>query len=267
MSRRIRARPADVVHSRIEERRRIVVRLGLHVLRQREERGAALSRIEHDGERLGEGSDDLFGLGDAIPITGHRPERVCGCDGWIVELLDLLQHRINDPVQEDVAADQQQRQTVGVSDGGSRDHVGAAGPDRRRGDHDLVATLCLGERDRGQRHRLFVVAVPCRQLILDLLERFAEARHVAVAEYGRHAGEHGYFRAVDDRPLIDEPANDGLRRRQANGFHLGTSGALERRAANRRRPYPSTQTVAEGTECLARGPQLAWGSGALEGEC
>ena len=49
---RVRARATDVVLPRLEEPDRVVVRLRLDVLREREERGTARGRVEHRRERL-----------------------------------------------------------------------------------------------------------------------------------------------------------------------------------------------------------------------
>ena len=76
-----------------------------------------------------------------------------------------------------------------MRDAGRGDHVGRAGADRGERDHDLPALPRLGEADRGQRHRLLVLAAPGRQLVLDRLQRLAEAGDVAVAEDREHARE------------------------------------------------------------------------------
>ena len=58
---------------------------------------------------------------------------------------------------------------------------------------ELVATMiwrrffALAIGDAGQRHRLLVLAAPGRQVVLDRLERLAEAGDVAVAEDREHA--------------------------------------------------------------------------------
>ena len=43
-------------------------------------------------------------------------------------MLDLLQHRVGQPMRERVAGEQKHRQPVGVRDPGGGDHVGAPGP-------------------------------------------------------------------------------------------------------------------------------------------
>ena len=94
-----------------------------------------------------------------------------------------------------------------------------AGADRGRRDHDLAAPLGLGEADRGQRHRLLVLAAPGRQLVLHRLQRLAEAGDVAVPEDREDAGEERHFPAIDHGPLGGQIAHQGLRHGQPDGLH------------------------------------------------
>ena len=204
----------------LEEAVRVVVRLGLDVLRQRDERRPAVRRVEHRGHGVRQRVHDLLGPGDAVPVAADRLERVVDGDRRIVEVLDLLQHRVGDPALERVARQQQHGQPVGVGDAGGGDHVERARTDRRRGDHDLAAPRRLGEPDRGQRHPLLVLAAPRRQLVARLLERLAEARHVAVPEDRVHAREQRHVAAVDDGSLGDQVADDGLGRGE---LHVSSS--------------------------------------------
>ena len=213
-------RSGDLVHGPLEEAVGVVVRLGLDVLGQRDERRAAVRRVEHRGHRVRQGVHDLLGSGETIPVPAHRLERVVDGDRRIVEVLDLLQHRVGDPALERVARQQQHRQPVGVGDAGGGDHVERAGTDRRRGDHDLAAPGRLGEPDRRQRHPLLVLSAPRRQRVARLLERLAEARDVAVPEDREHAREQRHVAAVDDGSLGDQVADDGLGRGE---LHVSSS--------------------------------------------
>ena len=105
-------RPSDEVDLRLEEHRRIVVGLGLDVLRESEEGRPTLGGIEHDSEGLRERLQQLFGLDDPVPEASHRLEGVRRGNRRVAELLHLLEHRIDDPMGEGVAADQQQGKTV-----------------------------------------------------------------------------------------------------------------------------------------------------------
>ena len=60
-------------------------------------------------------------MNDAVEVARDRPEAVVGGDAAVVEVLDLLQHRVGRARDEDVARQQQHRQAVDVGE-------------RRRGD-------------------------------------------------------------------------------------------------------------------------------------
>ena len=94
--------------------------------------------------------------------------------------------------------------------------LSAPGPIEEVGDHDLPAPLGLGEADRGQRHRLLVLAAPGRQAVLDGFERLGEAGDVAVAEDREHAGEERHALAVDLGELLRQLAHQRLRHGQAD---------------------------------------------------
>ncbi len=207
---RIGARPPDVVDGWFEESGREVVRLGLDVLGQREERRSARRRIQHHGQGLRQRADDLGGLGDAVPVAAHRPERIGDGDRRVAEVFDLLQDGVDDPVLERVARQEQDREPVGVSDGRGGHHVGRARPDRRRRDHDPPAAHRLGVRDGRQGHRLLVVAAVRRQSVLDGFERLAERGDVAVAEDREDPGEDRHLVTVDLGSLGEQPAHDRL---------------------------------------------------------
>jgi hypothetical protein len=167
------------------------------------------------------GSDWMIcsGLGDAVPVAGDGLEGVVDRDGRIVELLDLLQHRVGGAADVVVAGEQQHGQAVGVGDGGGGDHVGGTRADRGGGDHDLPALLRLGVGDGGQRHGLLVLAAPGGELVLHGFERFGEAGDVAVAEDGENAREERLLVTVDHDPLVDQVLDQCLGHRQSDRPH------------------------------------------------
>ena len=204
---------------RLEEDGREVVGLGLDVLRQRDEGRATGRRIEHHGHRLGQGLDDLLGAGDPIPVAGDGLEGVGDGDRRVVEVLDLLEDGVDDPMLEGVAREEQDRQPVGMGGRGRGHEVGRARSDRRGGDHDPPSSHGLRVGHGRQRHRLLVVTTPGRQPILDGLQRFAEAGHVAVPEDREDAGEERHLVALDHGALRQQPADERLRHGQADGLH------------------------------------------------
>ena len=213
----VRPRARDRVDRRLKESGRVVAGDFLHVLRQRDEGRPAFRGVEHDGDRLWQRSNDLLGMGDAIPIAADRLEGVVHREARIAEMLDLLQHRIGAATDERVAGEKQDRQAVGMGDAGRGHHVERAGPDRCRGDHDLPAAPGLGEADCGQRHGLLVLPAPRWQHVLNRLEGLSEAGDVAVAEDREHPWKEPDPLAIDDGELIAQIADHGLGHRAANG--------------------------------------------------
>jgi hypothetical protein len=180
------ARSRNAVDALAEEGERIVERLALDVLGERQGRRPARRRVEHQRHRLGQRGQDLLGPDDPVEEGRHRLESIVGGDGEVVEMLDLLQHRIGKARREVVAAEEQHRQPVRERDAGGGDHVGRAGPDRGGADMDLLAAPRPRIGDRGERHRLLVLAAIGRELIAHLGKRRTEAGHIAVAEDCMH---------------------------------------------------------------------------------
>ncbi len=216
---RIGPGPADVVSLWSEEVDGVVIGLRLNVLRQREEGRPACRRVEHDRKRLGQRLDDLLRPGDAIPVPRYRSERVGHRHRGVVEDLHLLEDGIDDAMLEGVAGEEEKGDSVGVGNRGGGDHVGAAGADGGRCDHDPAAPHRLGIGHGGESHRLLVVSPPRRERVLDRFEGFGERCHVAVTEDAEDARKHGHFLTVDDGELGGEPLDDGLARRESNGVH------------------------------------------------
>ena len=153
---------------------------------------------------------------DPVPIAGHGLEGVVHRHGRVAIVLDLLHHRIGHPVGETVPRDQQHRQPVGMGRARRRHHVQRPRPDGRGGDHDLPPLFCLGESNRGQRHRLFVLTAPGWQHVLHRLQRLGQAGHVAMPKNAEHPGEQGHPHPVNLGKLVAEIAHQCLRHRQAN---------------------------------------------------
>ena len=217
------AQPAQLVHDGLEQPHGEVPGLGLHVLRQADEGRAAIGRVDHRGDRERQRLRDLRRARDAVPVARDRPERVVDGDRRLAEVLDLLQHGIGDARVERVAGQQQQRQAIGVGHRCGRDQVHGAGADRGRRCHQLPSPHRLGEADRGQRHALLVLAAVGGQHAARVVQRLAEARHVAVAEDAEHPGDERLLLAIHDGALGAQEAHDRLRRRQPDGLHRRAS--------------------------------------------
>jgi hypothetical protein len=211
-----RAGRGEAHRRRREERLGPVVRHRLHVLRHRERDRAAQRGVGQHVQRAGKRGQQLPGMHDAVEVARHRPEAVVRRHAAVVEVLDLLQHRVRRARHEDVAGQQQHRQPVDVRERGRRDHVGRARADRRRARHHAAAHVRLGEGDRRVRHRLLVVRAVGRQDVAMRVQRLAEAGDVAVAEDRPHAAEQ--LLAVLDAQR-GEPAHERLRRGQSDRLH------------------------------------------------
>ncbi len=123
------ARARHAPCARLEEDRRVVEGDFLDVLRKGEKRRPAIGGIEHRGHRLRERREDLRRMRDAVPIPSHRLERIIHRDGGIVEMFDLLEDGVRQPVREGVAGNQQHRKTVRMRRSRRRHHVQRAGAD------------------------------------------------------------------------------------------------------------------------------------------
>ena len=212
----VRARPALRPHARLEQTLGKVVGLGLHVLADRQRHRPAVHRVGQHLHGAAEGRNQLLGPLDAVEVARHGPEAVGSGDCAVPPVLDLLQHRVRQPVGEHVAGQEQDRQPVDVRDARRRDEVQGARPDRRGAGHEAAPEAGLGEGDRRVRHALLGVGAKGRELVLHAVERLADAGDVAVAEDRPAAGEDRQRPAGHHRLLRRHEAHQGLRGRQAH---------------------------------------------------
>ena len=159
------ARAAAVPFLRREELGRPVVGLGLHVLAEGEGHRAALGGVGHRREGAGQRGEQLLGPHDAVEVAADRPEGVVDGHGAVVEVLELLQHRVGRAVGEDVAGEEQHRQAVDVGERAGGHEVERARADRGGDRHRPLAVQRLGVGDGGVRHALLVVAAPGREVV------------------------------------------------------------------------------------------------------
>ena len=186
----------------LEKAFRVVEGLRLHILAERQRHRTAIERIGQHLHGALQRRDDLLGPGDAVEIARDRTEGVVGRDRAVAEILDLLQHRIRRAIGEDVAGQEEHGNAVDMRDACRRHHIQGAGADRGRAGHEALAEARLGIGDRGMRHALFVMGAIGRQFAAHLIERFADARDVAMAEDRPDAAEDRHLLAVDDGHLL-----------------------------------------------------------------
>ena len=171
----------DVPDALAEERDRVVVGLGLHVLRQRQRHRAGLGRAGQHTQRLGQGRQQLVGPVDAVPVLADRLEAVVDRHVLALRPLKLLQHRCHVAAGEDVARQEQHRQAVDRGRGRAGDHVGGARPDGADAGKGLQAVFDLGVGGRGVDRALFVAYLVVAEVGV-LQQRFAHAGHAAMAK-------------------------------------------------------------------------------------
>jgi hypothetical protein len=197
---------------------RIVVGVGLDVLRQREHHGAGVYRVGEHPHGRGQRGEQLFGPGDAVEEAADRPERVVDGHVRLERVLQLLQHRALVPGRVRVAGQQQYRQPV---DGGQRrpgHHVQRARADRGGHGQSGAPAAVLGER-RGRVYQgLLVAALNERHGVAELVQGLAEPGHVAMAEDAQGGGDQPAALAVGDGVLPGQVRHDGLGYRQPNGL-------------------------------------------------
>ena len=113
-----------------EELVRVVVGLGLHVLRKREGHRSGVRGTHQDAHRGERRGDQLLGTRDAVPVPRDRLKGVVHADVAARWHLELLQHRVRDTRREDIAGEEEHRQAVHGGEGRAGEHVRGARADR-----------------------------------------------------------------------------------------------------------------------------------------
>jgi hypothetical protein len=157
---------------------------------------------------------------DAVEVSADGAETVASAYRTIVEILNLLQHRIGPAVGEDIAGDQQNRQTVDVRERRRRDHVRRARPDRGCDRHRFAALHRLRIGDCRVSHGLFVLAAPGGKPRTDPMQRLADPGHIAMAKNGPDTFDEAIALG---RHLRREPSHHRLGGRQSDCFHESAS--------------------------------------------
>ena len=227
------AGPGHHVHARIEEVRRVFVRLRLHVLRKREGDRARLRGVGQDAHRLGQRGQELLGPVDAVPVPRDRAEAVVDARVLARRRFELLQDRRGKPVREHVAGKEQHRQAVDGRGGRARHHVRGPGADGRRAGVGSQAAPGLGKGGGGVHHGLLVLRLQVRQVApAVLVQGLAEAGDVAVAEDPHHPVHQPVLAAVPRHELALQELDDRARHGQAPRAHE-CSGRQPCRAGSR----------------------------------
>ena len=75
---RVGGRTAQPDELRLKKAGRVIERMRLHVLRQRQAHRATVDGVGHDLNGTGQGSEQLFRPADAVEVAAHRPKHVVG---------------------------------------------------------------------------------------------------------------------------------------------------------------------------------------------
>ena len=193
---RVRQRTPDVPHALLEELLGEVVRLGLHVLGQRERDRAGLGLIRQNPNRGERGGDQLLRPFYSVPVAAHGPEGVVYRERAVMRSFELLQDRVGAAGGEHVAGQEQHRQAVYGRQSGSGEHVGRAGADGGGAGEGGEAVVHRCVSGGGMYHSLFVAGLVVGEVIGVLLKSLADTGDVAVAEDAEGSGEQPALYAV-----------------------------------------------------------------------
>ena len=213
---RVRHGPRDVPDTLLEQLRAEVVCLRLNVLRERERDGAGLGLVDEDSHRLRRGGHDLLGAPDPVEVAGNGAEAIVHGDVSRPRNLELLEHGLGPARREDVAGNEQDGDTVDRRERGTGDHVRRSGPDRGRAYERAEPVLHPSVCRSRVHHRLLVPRLVVGQQLGRLVQRFADARDVAVAEDAEASAEEALLHPVALDVLRSEEAEQRLCRGQTN---------------------------------------------------
>ena len=191
----------------------VVVGFRLDILWERERYGSRLSRVCQDAHRFESRWHHLLGAGDSVPVAGDRLETVVDRGVASPWHLELLQDRVHGSRGEDIARKQQDGQTVDGGQGRTGDHVGSTRSDRAGAGHDAKPVLHSRVADCGVDHGLLVARLVVGQQVRSLVERLADAGHVAMAEDSKAAVHEAMLGAVALDVLCAEKSHQRLRHR------------------------------------------------------
>ena len=251
----VRSRAGDRPLPTIEQLDRPVVRLGLHVLWQREGHRPGLGRVGQDPHRPQQGRGQLLGAPDPVEVRGHRAQRVVDRDVVPARGLELLQHGSRGTRGEHVPRQQQHRQPVDGGQRGARDQVGRARADRGGARQRRQTVAHARVRDGCVHHALLVsrlvVGQQRRVVELALEQRLPHAGHVAMTEDPEAALHQPLRRPVALAVLHREEAHQRLGHGESDGRHAGPPGV------NGRRGSAGTPGQASRTQACAGSSQIS----------
>ena len=150
-------------------------------------------------------------MGDAIPIAGHGLESIIQSERRIVEMFELLQHRIRQAGEEGVAAEHQQRQPVGMGERCGVEEIARARSGGCGGEHEAAAQMIFCVSSSGEAHALLILPTVEGQLVAHRIKCLAQTGDVAVTENTKTAATNARALPIDLDELVGKPTHDRLR--------------------------------------------------------
>ncbi len=189
---------------------------GLDVLWKAEGDGTGVGGRGEDAHGFGQGSEELLGALDAVPVAGDGLEAIV--DGNILSGcgFQLLENWSDVAASEDIAGKQQYGNTIDGCGGGAGEHVGCAGADGSGAGECAETETGFGEGGGGVDHGLFVAAEVVAKAGI-LFEGLAYAGDVAMAEDAEAAFDEAMLVGVTAGKLGLKEGEDGLGDGEASG--------------------------------------------------
>ena len=181
----LRNSPDAIVEQRVGE----LPRLGLHVLGEREGHGTGFGGIGEDPHRVEHGLGQLFGPPDSVEVLRDRSQGVVHRHVECRRVFEFLENGVGSARGEDVARQQQHRNSIRRRYGGAGHHVGRARTDRGGAGEGPQSIRHARIAHGGMDHGLFVARQVIGEVVPALEERLTETGHVAVTEDAEAARE------------------------------------------------------------------------------
>ena len=214
-----------VPHAMREELLGPIVCFGLDVLGQRESDRAGERGVSEHTHGMQQRRGKLLGSMHPVEVGRDRAERVIDRNVPIRRVLQLLENGVGDPRGEDVAGQQQHRESVDRGQCRSADHVRGPGTHGRSHGH-RAEPVALPSVARGRVHHGLLIATleiaKMRRVTGDLAlqQCLSDAGNIAVPEDAPASCEKGILDAVSLDALSLEESDEGLSDGESYGHRV-----------------------------------------------
>ena len=193
---------------------RPVVRVRLHILRQRQHYGTGVRRIREHPHRCRQRCQQRLRPADPIEEPGHRSKCIVHRHIRFDGVLQLLQDRALPAGRVGVSRQQQDRQPVHRRQRRPGHQVHRSGTDRGRHCQCRMPSRRLGVPGCHVHQRLLIAALNERQRVAELVQRLTQPGHVSVAEDPQRGRNQPATMPIGHRILPGDVCNQGLRNGQ-----------------------------------------------------